>query len=205
VPLSENARIVEGFETCAFPDIPVGERRTCLNLPKVKAHFRAPCGEYVTWGIIFYADQGIWYDTFELLVGDAGDLFRYETFDWYTSFPPPGWTVVVNGDPGGWWETNEYWERSNYAGGQGLCAAADSDAFGSGLTMDTELRTPGFSLAGIPSASLEFVGAYNDLGIGVRRWTTSAFARQPQADALRNWMRNLAAPSSASFLPLDGR
>ncbi|MBC7080759.1 MAG: choice-of-anchor J domain-containing protein [Thermoplasmatales archaeon] len=79
------------------------------------------------------------------------------------TFPPAGWTVKENADPGGRWKRNDEWGRPNYAGGDGYCADADSDKFGSGKTMDTELWSPPINLAGYTSATLIYVASYNDL------------------------------------------
>ncbi len=76
------------------------------------------------------------------------------------TFPPTDWTVVNNGGDCEW-HRNDFWPRDNYAGGDGYCAAADSDACGSGTTMDTELHTPTFSLADRAQAELSFVHSYN--------------------------------------------
>ncbi|MBC7081665.1 MAG: choice-of-anchor J domain-containing protein [Thermoplasmatales archaeon] len=78
------------------------------------------------------------------------------------TFPPAGWRVVENGDPGGRWKRNDEWGRTNYAGGDGYCALADKYKFGAGKTMDTELWSPPINLTGYKSAFLEFVTAYND-------------------------------------------
>lgn len=76
--------------------------------------------------------------------------------DFEGAFPPAGWTVI-----GPLWNRNDYWGRTNYAGGDGYCADADSDAYGTGG--DSELWTPSFSLAGYSAATLEFVASYNYL------------------------------------------
>ena len=85
--------------------------------------------------------------------------------DFEGAFPPAGWTVIENGDAGGRWKRNDEWGRANYAG-TGYCADADSDKFGSGTYMDTELWTPPFSLANYTSATLAFNTYYNDIGAG---------------------------------------
>ncbi len=68
------------------------------------------------------------------------------------AFPPAGWQVVRNSgncDIGGadWY---------NRTGGQGGYALANSYTCGDYTTMDTELRSPAFSLAGIARPVLEF-------------------------------------------------
>ncbi|MBP1464491.1 choice-of-anchor J domain-containing protein [Candidatus Chloroploca sp. M-50] len=91
-----------------------------------------------------------------------------ETFDG-TSLPS-GWTVVnassndpypidspypLPNDRHGWRFDNPG-ARQNLTGGTGNFALADSDHAGRGETMDTQLRTPTFSLQGVAAAYLEF-------------------------------------------------
>lgn len=83
--------------------------------------------------------------------------------DFEDTFPPTDWTVVNYGGTDVW-QRNDVWSRPNYAGGMGYCADADSDAIGSGTTMDTGLRTPEFDLTEGLSAQLEFDHSYNDIG-----------------------------------------
>lgn len=80
------------------------------------------------------------------------------------TFPPTGWTVINNA-VACQWERNDWYGRTNYAGGSGYCADADADKCGYGTTwpMDTELLSPSFSLAGgYLSAHATFIAAYND-------------------------------------------
>ncbi len=81
------------------------------------------------------------------------------------AFPPPGWSVVDYGGDGVW-ESNQVTGRTNYAGGDGFCAVADSDWVGSGTSMDTGLRTPPLDFSQTKSASLDFYLSYNDIGGG---------------------------------------
>ncbi|NCC32227.1 MAG: hypothetical protein EOM24_09415, partial [Chloroflexia bacterium] len=91
-----------------------------------------------------------------------------ETFDG-TSLPS-GWTVVnatsdapypidspypLPNDSHGWRFDNPG-ARRNLTGGTGHFAIADSDHAGRGTTMDTQLRTPTFSLQGVAAARLQF-------------------------------------------------
>jgi subtilisin family serine protease len=85
------------------------------------------------------------------------------TEDFEGAFPPDGWEVVDNGGTCVW-QRNDAWPRDNYAGGDGFSAAADSDACGSGTTMNTELHSPVLNLSGATVASLEFVASYRHLG-----------------------------------------
>ncbi|MFN2226716.1 MAG: hypothetical protein ACK2UY_10420, partial [Anaerolineae bacterium] len=82
------------------------------------------------------------------------------TEEHFESWPPAGWTVVDNGGCGVW-NTNTYWGRTNYAGGDGMCADADADACGS--AMDTELWSPPLNLSAALEASLSFIASYNYL------------------------------------------
>ena len=76
------------------------------------------------------------------------------------TFPPAGW--VVTGTPG-----NCAWglaTSSNQTGGSGNFAYANSVACGIGNVMTTELRTPAFSLAGVPVPALQFKYDYRHSG-----------------------------------------
>jgi hypothetical protein len=93
------------------------------------------------------------------------NLLATEEFE--GSFPPSGWTVTENGDTDGIWRSNSYWERTNWTGGDGHCADADSDGYGgSSLLMDTELITPDINCSSSSTVTLEFDVAYNDIGSG---------------------------------------
>jgi len=78
------------------------------------------------------------------------------------AFPPPGWTVVNHGGSCDW-NTTTYYARTNYAGGSGMAADADSDRCGSSSTMNTSLYTPIMDLTGVASPTLDYIGAYNYL------------------------------------------
>jgi len=81
------------------------------------------------------------------------------------AFPPAGWTVVNNGgscewagdDPGG---------NGNLTGGTGKFAVADSDACGSGTTMNTDLISPPFDVSGLSQVNLSFAYDYNNYTTG---------------------------------------
>ncbi|HFD39157.1 MAG TPA: hypothetical protein ENJ31_04825, partial [Anaerolineae bacterium] len=81
----------------------------------------------------------------------------------FESWPPASWNIVDNGGSCVW-ESTATTGRSNYAGGDGEAAVADSDWCGSG--MDTELQTPHMDLSAVGGAVLEFVASYNDIGGG---------------------------------------
>lgn len=99
--------------------------------------------------------------------------------DFEGAFAPSGWTVINNGGACVW-RRNDAVERDNYAGGQGFSAAADSDACGSGTTMNTELRSPALDLSRATSAHLDFVASYRHLG-------TSSFRVRVSGDGGSTW------------------
>ena len=80
----------------------------------------------------------------------------------FETWPLPDWNIVNNGGDCVW-DSNTNWGRTNYAGGDGLCADADSDACGSGTTMDTELWSPAVDLSGGGMLLFGYVASYNFL------------------------------------------
>jgi hypothetical protein len=58
-------------------------------------------------------------------LGGLQEIIPKQKFD--GTFPPAGWTVVNNNPPNEPWRLNTYYGRTNYAGGDGACADADSD------------------------------------------------------------------------------
>lgn len=77
----------------------------------------------------------------------------YQAFDSLT--PPPGWQVINNVGSAGW-SFNNPGGRSNLTGGAGGFAIADSDHAGSGVSMNTELRTPVMDLSALSAVTLTF-------------------------------------------------
>ena len=83
------------------------------------------------------------------------------------SWPPSGWNVINNGGDCVWMR-NDMYGRYNYFGG--YCADADIDICGYGTTMNTELISPRFSLAGTTTPVLQFsqyfysYSSYNQYG-----------------------------------------
>ncbi len=67
---------------------------------------------------------------------------------------PNGWSVTPADGPG--WSFNNPGTRTNETGAQGNVAIADSDQAGEGVSMDTALISPAFSLNGISTARLQF-------------------------------------------------
>lgn len=84
----------------------------------------------------------------------------YETFDDTTI--PPGWTTVNNGGACTW-TFNDPGGRGNLSGGDGNFAVADSDACGSGTTMNTDLFSPLMDISSLSNLNLEFKYDYNNL------------------------------------------
>jgi len=81
--------------------------------------------------------------------------------DFEGDFPPAGWTVTnIGGDCD--WTDNDTVGRPNFAGGNGLSAAADSDACGQETAMDSALVSPTFSVSG--TTELSFLMSYRHLG-----------------------------------------
>jgi len=99
--------------------------------------------------------------------------------DFEAPFPPNGWTVENLGGACTW-VRNDAAPRPNFAGGDGFSAAADSDACGTGTTMDTALISPEVPVGA--ASTLDFVLSYRHLGtsqlnidvrpIGAGSWTT---------------------------------
>lgn len=105
-----------------------------------------------------------WAEVDDVEVFCDGDSVLFEQFE--TSFPPDGWEVIND-----WvvpWYRNSYWGRTNYAGGDGYCADADSDA--SYGMMDTYLVSPVLCGCCCDDVDLEFIGAYNDIISGGYDW-----------------------------------
>jgi hypothetical protein len=106
--------------------------------------------------------------------------FRYygDSWDWYVevdnvTVPGVFFEDFNAGIPGDWsrvetlpgtgflWELNTTTGRPNYAGGDGTCMIANQDWYWE-YPYDTSLFTPWFVVP--DGATLEFIGAYNDIG-----------------------------------------
>jgi hypothetical protein len=59
---------------------------------------------------------------------------------------PADWTVVDDDGSGVIWDTNVYWGDPNWTGGDGMCAEASSDNFGT-ASYDTSMYTPVMDLS----------------------------------------------------------
>ncbi|MEO3869174.1 carboxypeptidase regulatory-like domain-containing protein [Nonomuraea sp. B12E4] len=160
-----------------------------------------PSGEYgLTVKAMYPAYQQV---TQQLVVGDgdqakeiavpvdtsctaAGYRFGYgspvitEAFE--SESVPDGWSVANATQNGGWAFTDPK-NRGNLTGGTGKYAIADSDAAGSGTSIDTTLTTPSLDLTGVPAPTLRFNSDYRALNgfakvevstDGGATWTTAS-------------------------------
>jgi hypothetical protein len=74
---------------------------------------------------------------------------------------PDTWTVTDDAGSGLMWHDNAYWGDGNDTGGDGLCAMASSDAWGTDI-FDTSLITPVMDLTDRPSAQLDLLCNYQN-------------------------------------------
>ncbi|MTI22476.1 choice-of-anchor D domain-containing protein [Fulvivirga sp. RKSG066] len=84
-----------------------------------------------------------------------GEQILFEGFE--GDFPPAGWSVVDNEGNGVVWESSD----SNYTGGSGKSALADSDAAGT-LEYDTELITPVIDVDGKTGVVVQYYVNYQN-------------------------------------------
>jgi uncharacterized repeat protein (TIGR01451 family) len=80
----------------------------------------------------------------------------------FETWPPAGWEIVNYGGDCVW-ESTATTARSNYTGGTGSAADADSDWCGSSTTMNTGLLTPVFSLEGTTAPTFSYRYDFNAL------------------------------------------
>jgi hypothetical protein len=89
----------------------------------------------------------------------TGTILPLENFN---SGIPGTWTIQnLGGDCV--WTDNGAVGRTNYAGGDGLCACADSDDCGSGTSMYTRLVTPLIDATAYTAVELQYIAAFNYL------------------------------------------
>ena len=94
------------------------------------------------------------------LLGDRDE--REVLHEDFESWPPAGWSIVNNGGDCVW-DTNVATGRSNYAGGDGMAATANSFGCLDGArTMNTDLLSPLFDLSMAEKATLSYIAAYYD-------------------------------------------
>jgi len=94
---------------------------------------------------------------------------------------PTNWSIVNNPTDSPGWSFGNPGNRQNETGGSGNFAIADSDIAGSDIAMDTELRTPAFSLSGVSTARLEFRTLF-------KPYETSAGAVDVSVDGGTTWV-----------------
>lgn len=81
--------------------------------------------------------------------------------DFEGSFPPSGWTRVVEGGSNQWY-ANTYTGLSNYTGGGGNCACNDDDYWGYVYIRNNSLQSPAFDASGYPTVWLAFNYTWED-------------------------------------------
>ncbi len=127
------------------------------------------------------------------------DSFPYLQ-DFNGAWPPSAWTVINNLAGGGVWDLNTTWGRPNYAGGNGTCADADSDAFGA--AMDTELRAT-FNFTGITRPFLKFITSYNDFSLNDSARTQVSTNGGTTWVTLANWTADISPTGPGSNIVFD--
>jgi len=75
--------------------------------------------------------------------------------------PPAGWSVLDNAGTGAVWDTAAFFGQSNNTPGSGECATIDSNFFGSGIVVDTDLISAPIDVPDFPT-QLEYDFDYND-------------------------------------------
>ncbi len=69
---------------------------------------------------------------------------------------PVDWSVIDNAGTGAVWRFDDPENRSNMTGGTGKFAIADSDFYGTGISMDTELLSSVIDMSNFSTVTLEF-------------------------------------------------
>jgi hypothetical protein len=94
-----------------------------------------------------------------------GYIFAGVTEDFNAaSFPPAGWTVTDVAGNGVVWNLSSAWGDSNYTGGSGDAADANSDAAGV-AEFDTILTSPVYTVADLPGQTLAYLANYQNYGL----------------------------------------
>ncbi len=120
------------------------------------------------------------------------------------SFPPTGWTVDNHGLTHGWLRNDQVPSgRPNYAGGDGYSADADVDSYGSGSTMDTELRSVTVDLSTARSAILQYMASYNWFSSGEYANTDISTDGGLTWSNLVNWTSDHSAYGPGESVSLD--
>jgi hypothetical protein len=84
-------------------------------------------------------------------------------FEQFESWPPAGWNIYLGWGEWDTWNTNLYYGRANYAGGDGMCADCDDDALPSYYGVGGIMESPVFDLSTVLNPTLEFMLSYNDI------------------------------------------
>ncbi len=74
----------------------------------------------------------------------------------FGTWPPEGWTIVDGGTTTHTWMSSASGTARTLTGASGLFAKVDSDAAGSGNTLEEELISPSFDCTGLASVTLTF-------------------------------------------------
>ncbi|MEE4637331.1 MAG: S8 family serine peptidase [Wenzhouxiangella sp.] len=118
----------------------------------------APAGSSIA--LLNTGSQPLSFDASNIVIDSVSNVYEQDFED---TFPPQDWSVQnLGGDCT--WARNDDVGLANFAGGDGFAATADSDACGSGTTMDTELVSPTFDLSAIELPGYSFVLSYRHLG-----------------------------------------
>ncbi len=131
-----------------------------MSWRQVQLNLSAYAGESACLAFVYGGENAHnWYID-DVLVKVISPILIEEGFE-RGFFPPPGWSVEPSSGDCDW--TNESAEE-NKTGGTGLFAIANSDACGSGTTMDTVLWSPVLDLSDVSNVLLEFKYDYKHLG-----------------------------------------
>jgi hypothetical protein len=108
-----------------------------------------------------YDDEGTWAWWCEVDAVEVSDNTKASILtEDFESWPPPDWTITVEGSNS--WVSNTTVGRPNYTGGGGNCADCDSDYWFPPVA--GELITPAMDCSESSSVDLDFQASYNWIG-----------------------------------------
>jgi len=137
-----------------IPWLAMGETREATGI-QVGIRSDTPCGTLIPLTVDVRSAEG--QNVFDIQLNvNSGSIVLTQNFE---SWPPAGWTIVGNLSNGFVWNSNIFFGYPNFTAGSGLSATAASDI---AYPMDTELRTPIFSLSGLTNPVLSFEVTYWD-------------------------------------------
>ena len=110
----------------------------------------------------------------------------------FTTWPLTGWSIINNSGNCVWRAGSSGDADPNYTGGAGEYADADSDACGSGTSMDTELQTPVLNLTSYSSPWVEFKS-------DMRWFSTDQWDVDMSLNGGSTWPTNLLHRSGRSY------